>query len=128
MAAPGGAKIRPGGVLRAAGRLVLLVGLGFGAGVLIGVVSEEPRLLVGHLRGEGESVSLAIVQPESEIEEGGARPGDSEHRLESLEDHSESQIEGSEARRLALQRETGEAEAASLPRVAAAAQSLLVPI
>jgi cell division protein FtsN len=39
-------------------RLVLLVGVGFGAGLLIGVVAEEPELLVGHLRGEGESVAL----------------------------------------------------------------------
>ena len=46
MAAAGGTKIRPGGVLRAVARLVLLVAFGFGAGVLIGVISEEPELLV----------------------------------------------------------------------------------
>jgi cell division septation protein DedD len=37
---------------------MLLVGVGFGAGLLIGVVAKEPELLLGHLRGEGESVSL----------------------------------------------------------------------
>lgn len=59
MGAPRGRSTRPGGVVRALGRLVLLVGVGFGAGLLIGVVAEEPELLLGHLRGEGESVPLA---------------------------------------------------------------------
>ena len=50
--------LRPGGVVRALGRLVLLIGFGFGAGLLIGVLSEEPELLAGHLRGEGEAIVL----------------------------------------------------------------------
>ncbi len=120
MSAPGRAKLRPAGVLRAAGRLVLLVGLGFGAGVLIGVIFEEPELLVGHLRGEGESVSLAIVPPESETGEGDAQSADPGRRLEEVD--SESRIQSARARRLGLQRETGESGAATLPRVAAAVQ------
>jgi cell division protein FtsN len=40
----------------------LLIGFGFIAGLLIGVLSEEPELLVGHLRGEGESVVLAPTE------------------------------------------------------------------
>ena len=107
MAAPGGAKIRPGGVLRAAGRLVLLVGLGFGVGLLIGVISEEPELLVGHLRGESESVSLAIAHPESETRDRGVRSADPGSRLEVPEVDSESRTEGKLARRLALEREMG---------------------
>lgn len=62
MAASRGRSSRPGGLVRPLARLVLLVGLGFGAGLLIGVVAEEPELLLGHLRGEGESVALAPGQ------------------------------------------------------------------
>jgi cell division protein FtsN len=51
--------LRPGGVVRAIIRLVLLIGFGFGSGLLIGVLSEEPELLAGHLRGEGEAIVLA---------------------------------------------------------------------
>lgn len=58
MSAPRGRGLRPGGVIRALGRLVLLVGIGFGAGLVIGVISEEPALLAGHLRGQSESVAL----------------------------------------------------------------------
>jgi cell division protein FtsN len=50
--------LRPGGVVRALGRLLLLLGFGFGAGLLIGVILEEPELLAGHLRGEGEAIVL----------------------------------------------------------------------
>ena len=120
MSAPGRAKLRPAGVLRAAGRLVLLVALGFGAGVLIGVIFEEPELLVGHLRGEGESVSLAIVQPESETDEGDAQSADPGRPLEEVD--SQLRIQSAQARRLGLQRETGESGAAILSRVAAAVQ------
>lgn len=59
MAASRGRGLRPGGVVRALGRLVLLVAVGFGAGLVIGVLSEEPELLADHLRGESESVALA---------------------------------------------------------------------
>ncbi len=58
MAGPRGRGLRPGGVLRAVGRLVLLVGIGFGLGLLFGVVTEEPELLAAHLRGDSESVEL----------------------------------------------------------------------
>ena len=65
MAAGTGRGLRPGGVVRAAGRLALLVGLGFASGLLIGVLSEEPELVVGHLRGESESVVLLPTEEES---------------------------------------------------------------
>ncbi|HKK50496.1 MAG TPA: SPOR domain-containing protein [Myxococcota bacterium] len=58
MTASRGRGLRPGGIVRAAGRLLLLIGVGFGAGLVIGILSEEPTLLAGHLRGEGESVRL----------------------------------------------------------------------
>ena len=60
-----GRGLRPGSIVRSVGRLMLLVGLGFGAGLVIGVLSEEPSLLMGHLRGESESVRLS----------GGEEPG-----------------------------------------------------
>jgi cell division septation protein DedD len=97
---------------------VLLVGLGFGAGVLVGVISEEPELLVGHLRGESETVSLASLQLESETDRGDAQWVASGRRLEEVDSASRTQS----ARRLSLQRETGESGAATLPRVAAAIQ------
>jgi cell division septation protein DedD len=53
--------MRPGGVVRALGRLVLLVALGFGVGLVFGVVLEEPGLLAGHLRGESQSVELTAT-------------------------------------------------------------------
>ena len=53
-----GRGVGPGTLIRAIGRLLLLVGFGFGTGLVIGVAMEEPRLLLGHLRGEGESVRL----------------------------------------------------------------------
>ena len=61
MVASRGRGLRPGGFLRELLRLVVLVGLGFGAGLLFGVVTEEPALLAGHLRGESDSVELAAV-------------------------------------------------------------------
>lgn len=62
MAASRGRGFRPGGVVRTLGRLFLLIGFGFVAGLLIGVLSEEPELLAGHLRGESESVVLAATE------------------------------------------------------------------
>lgn len=59
MSSVAGRGLRPGGVVRALGRLALLIVFGFGAGLLIGVLSEEPELLAGHLRGESEAVLLA---------------------------------------------------------------------
>lgn len=59
MAAARGRGLRPGGVVRGLGRLALLIGFGFAAGLFIGVLSKEPELLVGHLRGKGDSIALA---------------------------------------------------------------------
>ena len=62
MASSRGRGLRPGGVVRALGRLILLIGFGFAAGLLIGVLSEEPELLAGHLRGEGETIVLTATE------------------------------------------------------------------
>jgi len=58
MAAPRSRRAGPGLLLRAIGRLALLVSLGFAAGLVIGVALEEPKLLLGHLRGESETVRI----------------------------------------------------------------------
>lgn len=81
MAGARGRGLRPGSIVRSVGRLVLLVGLGFGAGLVIGVLSEEPTLLAGHLRGESESVSLDArsgrqTANEAEWAGAGARAGE----------------------------------------------------
>jgi cell division protein FtsN len=39
-----------------------MVVFGFGAGLLVGVLSEEPELLAGHLRGESEAVEWATSE------------------------------------------------------------------
>ena len=57
-----GLRLRPGGVVRALGRLVALVGVGFALGLTFGLVTEEPELLARHLRGESESVDLEVAQ------------------------------------------------------------------
>ena len=64
MAAPRKRGPRLGSILRAIGRLVLLIGFGFGAGLVVGLVSEEPALVYGHLRGEGETVPLVDSTPD----------------------------------------------------------------
>ena len=46
------------------GAVVLIVG-GFALGLVAGLVTEEPELVVGHLAGRGEQVPW---QPEAEIE------------------------------------------------------------
>ncbi len=69
MAASRGHGLRPGGVVRALGRLVLLIGLGFAAGLMIGVLSEEPKLLAGHLRGESEDVVLRTISENAIVDE-----------------------------------------------------------
>ncbi len=40
------------------GRLLAFIGVGFAIGLVIGVVSEEPELLAGHLRGDTETIEL----------------------------------------------------------------------
>jgi hypothetical protein len=45
MATSRGRGVHSGSVVGAVARLALLVGLGFSAGLVIGVVSEEPALL-----------------------------------------------------------------------------------
>lgn len=67
MSSPRGRGLRPGSVVRAMGRLVVMIAIGFSIGLLFGLVTEEPELLSGHLRGESESVPL--VQAETPLEE-----------------------------------------------------------
>ena len=63
MAGARGRGLRPGGVVRALARLVVLVAVGFGVGLVFGVVLEEPELLAAHLVGESESVELVGDAP-----------------------------------------------------------------
>ena len=93
--------VGPVGVARAAVRLALLIGLGFGAGLLIGVISEEPALLLGHLRGEGESVPLTVAQPARAAAE---KPAESTRPLEPLRAIPHSTAAASQSDRVALQR------------------------
>jgi len=78
MASPRGRGLRPGGIVRAVVRLVLLVAVGFGVGLVFGLVTEEPELIAGHLRGEGEAVPLsatpegAAAGPDAATPEGAA--------------------------------------------------------
>lgn len=74
MAAPRGRGSRQGALLGVVGRLALLVGLGFAAGLTIGILTDEPTLLIDHLSGEGEAVSLVDEEP---IPESGDAPAPS---------------------------------------------------
>jgi cell division septation protein DedD len=64
-----------------AGWLVTLVGVtflvaaGFAFGLVVGIVSEEPELVVGHLAGRSEEVAWGAGEPESG-EQGEAAPGE----------------------------------------------------
>ena len=68
MSASRGRRGRSSGMVRALFRLALLIGFGFSAGLLIGVLAEEPELLAGHLRGEGEAVVLSETEHEVVME------------------------------------------------------------
>ena len=68
MSSPRGRGLRPGGVVRAIGRLVVLVCAGFALGLIFGVVTEEPELLAAHLRGQSESVVLEGVVENPEVD------------------------------------------------------------
>ena len=62
MAVPRGpSALRPRGVVRAVGRLIGLVVIGFTVGLAFGLVTEEPELLARHLGGESEAVALREV-------------------------------------------------------------------
>ena len=63
-----GRRGRSSGIVRALFRLALLIGFGFSAGLMIGVLAEEPELLAGHLRGEGEAVVLSETEREVVME------------------------------------------------------------
>jgi cell division septation protein DedD len=94
-------------VVRAVIRLVLLVSLGFGVGLLFGLVTQEPELLVNHLQGESESVRIA-----GEI-------GSGNQTIAS----GQTDARDPQAERLALRDAAGESvTAAALPVVAAAAE------
>ncbi len=103
--------IRPGGVVRALGRLALLTSFAFAAGLLIGVLAEEPELLARYLRGEGVAVALAPA--------------------EAMATAKATAIEGSPpkaqtpvvdvARKAVMEARSNEESESNLPRVAAAA-------
>lgn len=59
MATAGRRGLGSGGLLRAFARLFLLIGLGFGAGLAIGILAEQPSLWMAYLRGESETISIA---------------------------------------------------------------------
>lgn len=130
MAVARGQAGRSGGVARAAGRLILLVALGFGAGLVIGVVSEEPELLVGHLRGESESVPLLVETDAADVAstgKGGEAAASAQQPsgpLATAEARAarEHPAEGdpATARRVAMQAAPVAADASILPEVAAA--------
>ena len=67
------------------GRLLVFIAAGFAVGLAIGVVTEEPELLAGHLRGDSETVELdeallakaeAIAASERTAAGGGAVTGE----------------------------------------------------
>jgi len=80
MSSQAGRGLRPGGVVRALIRLLFLVVFGFGAGLLFGIVSEEPELLAGHLRGESQSIVLTTDDVAMAMAETLAGPGEANAR------------------------------------------------
>ncbi len=113
MAALRGRGLRPGGIVRALVRLVLLVAVGFAVGLGFGLVTEEPELLARHLRGETESVVLDEASRDAAAgNDGGA--GDEVYATAST---------GPRPMVTPAER----AEAASLPRVAAPAPGVAAP-
>lgn len=123
MAAPRGRGPRLGRLLRALVRFAFLVILGFGVGLAIGLVTEEPGMLYEHLSGENESVDLAErkrilevpnppnASPNEAVAPDGSDVGPIAERIASAPST------GTQESRLALKREPG--AAADLPRVAA---------
>lgn len=78
MASPrGGRSWQPAGVARALVRLLVLIVVGFAVGLVFGVVTEEPELLAGHLRGDGESVAVGDVDPDASDPSGEPARGES---------------------------------------------------
>lgn len=134
MAAPRSGRGGPGLVLRAVGRLALLVSLGFAAGLVIGVALEEPKLLLGHLRGEGDSVRLVEAPYAEQVDstEAVGRTGEAElgesagstDRVEVAANRVGAQVSGRDvqANRLALV-ESAEAQSSANRAVAAAPKS-----
>lgn len=85
MAAPLGRGLHPGGIVRAVVRLVLLVAVGFGVGLVFGLVTQEPELLAGHLRGESEPVPLARGADEGAAPPAGERAGQDDDERAALD-------------------------------------------
>ena len=76
MAVPRGrSALRPRGVVRAVGRLISLVVIGFTVGLVFGLVTEEPELLARHLGGESEAVALREVDASADSETGAVEAG-----------------------------------------------------
>jgi len=80
MAVPRGRSVlRPRGVVRAVGRLIGLVVIGFTVGLVFGLVTEEPELLARHLGGESEAVALREVDASADSETGAVEAAPAEH-------------------------------------------------
>lgn len=94
------------------GKLLLFIAAGFAIGLVVGVASEEPRLLAGHLRGDSATIELDGALAE--------RVENSESAARALAAHERAEAEaGGEG---VADDETGAAAAAqdALPDVAAA--------
>ena len=113
MSASRGRGLRPGGVVRALGRLSLLIGFGFGAGLLIGVLLEEPKLLAGHLRGEGEAV---VLMPTESLE---IETAQAPSELDTEQVIVEGNVEGIVERKVIMETRLEEKPNPTLPVVAA---------
>ena len=80
MAVPRGrSALRPRGVVRAVGRLISLVVIGFTVGLVFGLVTEEPELLARHLGGESEAVALREVDASADSETGAVEAAPAEY-------------------------------------------------
>jgi len=56
-------EVRESGWFVTALGVLVLVSTGFGLGLVVGIVSQEPELVVGHLAGESQEVQLADSRP-----------------------------------------------------------------
>jgi len=65
--------------VRAVGRLIGLVVIGFTVGLVFGLVTEEPELLARHLGGESEAVALREADASADPETGASEAAPAEY-------------------------------------------------